>query len=394
MAADRRSRSEERDYYEVLGADPSASAAELRGAFRDAVLRHHPDRARASEVATRRTSLLNRAWAELRDPVRRIHYDRTLERGHAATVDWPLEEGETPSTPPPRRRRRRVEPLEPSPWHQPQWRSVSGFRVPADVFLAGPAVQRRWIVEHHIRGEDWRSHGERYWLRFAARYYRDHGRTEDALGALERLVELEPTFDGIVQADLRGAFAEAGQELRGASLMRRAGERFAADGPQRQWAERELRALLADFRERRVVRGRSAARAENGELLLNFMESLGIEPGFSDVRAAILAHRRAGNAARAAELVERVATQPVTEAGRWFSLVQLLTEAGELDRASILLAEIARGDHPEALDARRINGQPWKRIAAARERLARARRRLGARTARVETRVEEGAVGV
>jgi tetratricopeptide (TPR) repeat protein len=397
MAADRGSRSEERDYYEVLGAQPSASAAELRGAFRDAVLRHHPDRARASETATRRTSLLNRAWAELRDPVRRIHYDRTLERGHAATVDWPLEAGEAPRAPRPRRRRR-VEPLEPSPWHQPQWRSVSGFRVPADVFLAGPAAQRRWIVEHHIRGEDWRSHDERYWLRFAARHYREQGRTEEAVGALERLVELEPTFEGIVQADLRAAFAEAGQELRGASLLRRAGERFASGGPQRLWAERELRALLGDFRERRVARGGPAARAENGELLLNFMESLGIEPAFSDVRAAIIAHRRAGNAARAAELVERVASEPVTEPGRWFSLVQLLTEAGELDRASVLLAEIARGDHPEALDPRRINGQPWKRIAAARERLVRARRRLGARqrpTSREAraARPEERAVG-
>jgi hypothetical protein len=133
-----------------------------------------------------------------------------------------------------------------------------------------------------------------------------------------------------------------------------------------------------------VARGRPAERAENGELLLNFMESLGLEPTFSDMRAAIMAHRRAGNAARAAELVERIAAQPVTEAGRWFSLVQLLTEAGELDRASALLAEIARGDHPEALDARRVAGQPWKRIAAARQRLARARRRRngGAQPAR------------
>ena len=31
---------EERDYYEVLGAEPSASAEQLRAAFREAVLRH------------------------------------------------------------------------------------------------------------------------------------------------------------------------------------------------------------------------------------------------------------------------------------------------------------------------------------------------------------------
>ena len=87
-------RSETRDYYEVLGAEPSASSAQLRAAFREAVLRHHPDRAPSSDVATRRTSILNRAWAELRDPVRRLHYDHALEAGSAATLDWPLDEGE------------------------------------------------------------------------------------------------------------------------------------------------------------------------------------------------------------------------------------------------------------------------------------------------------------
>jgi hypothetical protein len=65
---------------------------------------------------------------------------------------------------------------------------------------------------------------------------------------------------------------------------------------------------------------------------------------------------------------------PVTEPGRWFSLVQLLTESGQLDRASALLAEIARGEHAEALDPRRV-ASPLRRIATARERLARARRR-------------------
>ena len=387
MAADQGVRTEERDYYAVLGARQMASAVELRTAFRDAVLRHHPDRAPSSDVATRRTSLLNRAWSELRDPLRRLHYDRALDRGTAATVDWPLDEGEIPR--PPRPRRRRLEPLEPSPWHQPQWRSVAGFRVPADVFMAGPVAQDRWIVEHHIRGEDRRSHAERYWLRFAAHTYRDQGRVEDWLGTLERLVDLEPTFEGIVRADLRDAFIAAGQELRGASLIRRAAERFGVESPQWRWAERELRALLGAFRNRRVARGKAAERAENGELLLNFMESLGLEPSFADVRAATIAHRRAGNRARAAELVERIVAEPVTDPSRWFSLVQLLTEAGELDRASTLLAEIARGDHPEALDARRISGQPWKRIAAARERLVRARRR---RTARVRgaPAVEDG----
>src|SRR3989337_2143208 len=102
-------RSEFRDFYEVLGVEQSASGAVLRAAFRDAVLRHHPDRAPSSEVATRRTSILNRAWAELRDPLRRLHYDPALEVGRAQTLEWPLDEGEAPRTLR-RRHQRRFEP--------------------------------------------------------------------------------------------------------------------------------------------------------------------------------------------------------------------------------------------------------------------------------------------
>jgi curved DNA-binding protein CbpA len=364
---------ETRDFYGVLGAEPSSSTDELRAAFREAVLRHHPDRSDASPIATRRTSILNRAWSELRDPVRRLHYDRALEAGTADTFEWPLDEGEVPAPRRQRRRRARQEPLAPSPWHQPQWRSVAGFRVPAEVWLAGPAAQHRWIVDHHIAGEDWREHGERYWLRYAAEYYRERNLPGDWLGCLERLVQLDQTFDTLVGARLRGAYVATGQFLRGAAFLQRLMERYPAESHQRRWLEREVRAVLGEFREAHVRRGPVVARAENAELLLNFLESLGLEPQFADVRAASMAHRRAGNRARAAELLERAVAAPVEEPGRWFSIVQLLTEAGELDRASRLLAEIARGEHPEALDPRQIAGAPAQRIAAARRRLARAR---------------------
>lgn len=363
---------EERDYYEVLGAQPSASSAELRTAFREAVLRHHPDRAPTSDVATRRTSILNRAWAELRDPLRRLHYDRELEAGRATTMEWPLEHHEAQRVRP--RRVRRPEVGEPSPWHQPQWRSVGGFRIPAEVFLAGPAAQDRWIVEHHIRGADWRDHSERYWLRYAAKYYAEHGRVDDWLGTLERIVAVDAPFAELVELHIREAYVAAGEELRGAMTLARLIDRYPEGGAQRRWAERELRVLLGEYRDRHVRRGPAARRAENAELLLNFLETLNVEPSFTDYRAAIVAHRRAAHAGRAAELVERVVAAPVTEPGRWFSLVQLLTEAGQLDRASALLAEIARGERPEALNPRRVAG-PWRRIAVARERLARARRR-------------------
>ena len=371
-------RSETRDYYEVLGSDPSASAGELRTAFREAVLRHHPDRAPSSDVATRRTSILNRAWAELRDPLRRVHYDHDLETGRATTVDWPLDAGEAPRRAHPRRSTR-IEPGEPSPWHQPQWRSAAGFRVPVEVFMAGPAAQDRWIVANHIDGEDWREHGERYWLRFASRHYAERGRVDDWLGTLERIIDLGAPWAEVVGLGLRDAYLSSGEELRGAMVLARLAERHAADTPQRRWAEREIRVLLGEYRDAHVRRGPAARRAENAELLLNFLESIGIEPSFTDVRSAIVAHRRAGHAGRAAELVERVMAAPVAEPGRWFSLVQMLTEAGQLDRASALLAAIARGDHPTALDPRRVAG-PWRRISAARERLARARRRASVAT--------------
>ncbi len=366
-------RSELRDFYEVLGVEPSATGAELRAAFRDAVLQHHPDRAPSSDVATRRTSILNRAWAELRDPLRRLHYDHALEAGRADRLDWPLDDGEAPR-PPRRRHQRRYEPDEPSPWHQPQWRSSAGFRVPAEVFMAGPVAQERWIIDNHIAGQDWRDHNERYWLRFAARHYAERGRTEDWLGVLERIVAQEPPLAEIVDANLRDAYIAAGEELRGAITLRAIAERHSPGSSRRQWAERELRVVLGVYRDAHVRRGPAARRAENAELLLNFLESLEVEPSFTDYRAAIVAHRRAGNHGRAAELVERVMAAPIPEPGRWFSLIQLLTEAGQLDRASALLAEIARGERPEALDPRRVHG-PWRRIAVARERLGRARRR-------------------
>jgi hypothetical protein len=368
-------RTEERDYYAVLGTEPSASAAELRTAFRNAVLRHHPDRSAAGAIATRRTAVLNRAWRELRDPVRRLHYDRALERGGAATLAWPLEQHEEPVR---ERRRARVLDLErPSRWHQPQWRNVAGFRVPADVFMAGPAAQDAWIVANHIAGEDWRQHGERYWLRYAAAHYRERGRPDDWIGVLERLLSVDDTFDTLARANLRPAYSGSGMYLRGVGFLREVAQRYAPGSAQRRWVERELRALLADFREARVRRGPRGDRAEAAELLLNFLEALEMEPSFPDVRAAIMAHRRAGHHGRAAELVERAVAGPVEEPARWFSRVQLLTEAGQLDRASDLLAAIARGDHPAALDRRRIGGDPVRRIGAARRRLARARSRIG-----------------
>jgi len=259
---------------------------------------------------------------------------------------------------------------------------VHGFRVPTQVFMAGPAAQRAWIVANHIEGQDWREHRERYWLRFAASFYHDRGRTDDWLGALERLVELDGGFETLVRADLRSAYVASREFLRGVGFLRSIGQGYAAGSPQRRWIDRELRALLGEYRDARVRKGRAEDRAEAAELLLNYLEALEMPPAFADVRAAIMAHVRAGHAGRAAELLERAVDVPITEPARWFSMVQLLTEGGQLDRASAMLAEIARGEHPEALDRRKLRGDPARRISAARVRLERARERAAVQRAR------------
>ncbi len=364
------------DFYAVLDADPSATPDELRVAFRRAVLLHHPDRSPAgSALATRRTSLLNRAWSELRDPLRRRAYDGALERGEAPTLPWPLEAGEPGRTAPSRTRRARRPRVaaEPSPWHQPAWRSVAGFRVPAAVFLDEPEAQRRWIVEHYIDGQDWRDHRERYWLRFAAAHYQERGRLDDWVGTLERLVEVDPSFDTLARSDLRGAYELTDRHLAGAAFMAEAGARWPPGAlAARTWLQRELRALLADFRERHVRRGPVAERAVNADLLLDYLAGLALEPTVPDLRASYLAHRRMGNAAQAGALLERLLEQPVTDGDGWYTRIQLLTDAGDLDRASALLAAVARGDRPDALNPARVRGEPSVRLSRARARLERA----------------------
>ena len=316
-------------------------SVELRAAFREAVLRHHPDRSAddAHGHAPHRRSL-NRAWAELRDPLRRLHYDHELERGRAPTLDWPLEADEAPSAGATSSRRR-----------SSRSDAMAHPRVPQRPRLPDPDRRSSWPARrpstpgswrNHIDGEDWREHRERYWLRFAAAHYHDRGRTDDWLGALERLVELEGTYETLVRADLRQAYVSAQEYLRGTGFLRGVAVRYGIGSPQRAWVDRELRALLGEYRDERVRRGRPEDRAEAAELLLNYLEALEMPLAFADVRAAIMAHVRAGHAGRAAELLERAVEVPITEPARWFSIVQLLTEGGT---AGPRLGA-AGGDHP------------------------------------------------
>jgi molecular chaperone DnaJ len=69
-----------RDYYEVLGVQRTADAAEIKSAFRKQAMEHHPDRNGGCENAEGRFKEINEAYSVLSDANKRAAYDRF---GHA-----------------------------------------------------------------------------------------------------------------------------------------------------------------------------------------------------------------------------------------------------------------------------------------------------------------------
>lgn len=71
-----------RDYYEVLGVSSSASAEELKRAYRKLAMQHHPDRNPGSKAeAEKKFKEVSEAYEILSDPQKRSAYDRF---GHGA----------------------------------------------------------------------------------------------------------------------------------------------------------------------------------------------------------------------------------------------------------------------------------------------------------------------
>jgi len=74
----------QRDHYEVLGVERSASAEEIKAAFRKLASQHHPDRNPTDPHAAIRFKEINASYQILSDPQRRQMYDRFGHRAEEA----------------------------------------------------------------------------------------------------------------------------------------------------------------------------------------------------------------------------------------------------------------------------------------------------------------------
>ncbi len=70
-----------RDYYEILGVERQADAAQLKSAYRKLALQHHPDRNPNDPAASENFKEASEAYAVLSDPDKRARYDRFGHQG-------------------------------------------------------------------------------------------------------------------------------------------------------------------------------------------------------------------------------------------------------------------------------------------------------------------------
>src|SRR5947207_14515794 len=69
------------DYYHVLGVKRTATAAEIKSAYRNLARKRHPDVNRGSEKAAREFAVLSLVYHTLIDPQECAFYDQQLDKG-------------------------------------------------------------------------------------------------------------------------------------------------------------------------------------------------------------------------------------------------------------------------------------------------------------------------
>jgi len=77
-----------RSHYDVLGVSRTASARDIKTAYREKARRVHPDRVSKEneQWALQEMAALNVAWSVLSDPTRRRVYDESLQQGTTSTA--------------------------------------------------------------------------------------------------------------------------------------------------------------------------------------------------------------------------------------------------------------------------------------------------------------------
>ena len=79
---------EKRDYYEVLGVSQQATVDEIRKAYKQAALKHHPDRNNGDKSAEEKFKEASEAYSVLCDEQKRATYDRFGHAGLGGGVDF------------------------------------------------------------------------------------------------------------------------------------------------------------------------------------------------------------------------------------------------------------------------------------------------------------------
>ena len=122
-----------RDYYAILGVSETASAAEIKRAYRSLAVKYHPDKNNKPEAAALFVEI-NEAYDTLSDPEKKFVYDQRRYGPYRQTVqDEPEQQHRDPKYKPKSRTARRKREKSASyllmeKWHElAQWANIAGF---------------------------------------------------------------------------------------------------------------------------------------------------------------------------------------------------------------------------------------------------------------------------